>query len=105
MYVPHPRALSDEEVLSRVKTLYTGARLAEILKEWNNIVALDLKFRKKEFLNRYTRRMWNASEFMKTLKQITSQSFNSRLRHDVSLRSIRILCRPSIRSMYSTSRL
>ena len=82
VYVPHPIELNDEEVLSRVKTLYTGARLAEILKEWNNIVALDLKFRKKEFLNRYTRRMWNASEFMKTLKQITSQSFNARLRHD-----------------------
>ena len=82
VYVPDCRELNEEEILSRIRTLYMGVRLEEILKEWKNIVALDLKSRKKEFLNRFTRRMWNASEFMKTLKQITSQSFNSRLRHD-----------------------
>ena len=60
VYVPDCRELNEEEILSRIRTLYTGARLEEILKEWNNIVALDLKSRKKEFLNRFTRRMWNS---------------------------------------------
>jgi REP element-mobilizing transposase RayT/predicted transcriptional regulator len=82
VYVPHPRELNEEEILARVKTLYTDARLVEIIKEWDDIVSCASEARRKEFLNRYTRRMWNASEFMKTLKQITSQSFNARLRHD-----------------------
>ena len=60
VYVPECRELNEEEILSHIRTLYTGARLVEILKEWNNIVALDLKSRKKEFLNRFTRRMWNS---------------------------------------------
>ena len=37
--------------------------------------------RRKAFLGRYVRRMWSVSEFMKTLKQATSQSFNARLKH------------------------
>ena len=50
VYVPHPRALSDEEVLSRVKTLYTGARLAnslgdcpywrKVIENWINVAVL-----------------------------------------------------------------
>ena len=80
-YVPPERELSEDEVLARVRTLYSGDRLAAFEREWE----LQLKHcdadRRRPFLSRYTARMWSASEFMKTLKQLTSQSFNSRRDH------------------------
>ena len=82
VYVPKPRRLNEEEVLARVRTLYSGTRLSDIMKEWEDMARLGAKARTEEFLKRFSRRMWNASEFMKTLKQATSQSFNARLKHD-----------------------
>jgi len=75
------RELSEEEVLARVQALYTGVRLSDIMKEWCAIVKGGGTSRRKAFLGRYARRMWSTSEFMKTLKQATSQSFNARLKH------------------------
>ena len=34
VYVPDPRELSDDELLARIRALYSGAALAEIEKEW-----------------------------------------------------------------------
>jgi REP element-mobilizing transposase RayT/DNA-binding HxlR family transcriptional regulator len=82
VYVPIPRKLNEEEILARVKALYRGPHLLEILKEWEDIVRQGATTRREEFLDRFSRRMWSASEFMKTLKQTTSQSFNARLKHD-----------------------
>ena len=81
VYVPAPRALSEDEILARVQALYTGTRLADIMKEWDAIAKGGVTAKRKAFLGRYVRRMWNTSEFMKTLKQATSQSFNARLKH------------------------
>ena len=81
VYVPAPRALSEDEILARVQALYAGTRLADIMKEWDAIAKGGVTAKRKAFLGRYVRRMWNTSEFMKTLKQATSQSFNARLKH------------------------
>ena len=81
VYVPSPCELSEDEILARVQALYTGVRLADIMKEWGAIVKGGAAARRKAFLGRYVRRMWSTSEFMKTLKQTTSQSFNARLKH------------------------
>ena len=81
VYVPAPCELSEEEVLARVQALYTGVRHSDIMKEWCAIVNGGAASRRKAFLGRYVRRMWSTSEFMKTLKQATSQSFNARLKH------------------------
>ena len=81
VYVPAPRELGEEEVLARVRALYAGTRLADVMKEWDAIVESGAAARRKAFLGRYVRRMWGASEFMKTLKQATSQSFNARRKH------------------------
>ena len=80
-YIPAPRDLSEEEVLARVRTLYVGEKLAEFEREWAALVRSgDVEWRRR-FLSRFIRRMWNASEFMKTLKQSSSQSFNARRLH------------------------
>ena len=34
VYVPDPRELSDDELLARIRALYSGTALAEIEKEW-----------------------------------------------------------------------
>lgn len=80
-YVPPPRELREDEVLARVQALYAGARLAGIMQEWDVVVKGGSVAMRKVFLGRFVRRMWNTSEFMKTLKQTTSQSFNARLKH------------------------
>ena len=80
-YVPPQRELSEDAILARVRTLYFGDRLAIFEKEWAALSQSGDVARRKAFLGRFTRRMWNASEFMKTLKQLSSQSFNARRRH------------------------
>ena len=80
-YIPAPRDLSEEEVLARARTLYFGEKLVEFEREWAVVVRCGDAERRRHFLARFTRRMWNASEFMKTLKQSSSQSFNARRLH------------------------
>ena len=80
-YVPPQRELSEDEVLARVRTLYLGDRLVAFEKDWALQLAHDDPEKRRQFLARYIARMWSASEFMKTLKQLTSQSFNSRRDH------------------------
>ena len=77
-YIPAPRDLSEEEVLARARALYFGEKLAEFEREWAAVVRCGDAERRRRFLALFTRRMWNASEFMKTLKQSSSQSFNAR---------------------------
>ena len=81
VYVPHPRELSDDELLVRIRTLYAGTRLAEIEREWELLSKAAGEKGRERFRARYLRRMWNASEFMKTLKQDATMSYNGRRVH------------------------
>ena len=92
IYLEDARELSEEEILARVNALYRGGRLAEALGEWKVLKDKEDKamasfggpvagtdFRR--LLAAYTRRMFHPSEFMKTLKQNMTMSFNSRRDH------------------------
>ncbi len=81
VYIPEPSELSDCELLSRVRKLYFGDRMAKIEKEWVEIVRRDNHSSKENFRKKFLRRMWNVSEFMKTLKQNSTISYNSRSTH------------------------
>lgn len=81
IYVPEPSELSDADLLSRIKALYTGIRLEEILKEWKLLSTTGGDENRQAFRQKFLRRMWNVSEFMKTLKQNATMSYNSRLVH------------------------
>ena len=70
LFVPNPHELSDDKLLSRIRTLYAGTRLAEIEREWELLSKTAGEKGRERFRARYLRRMWNASEFMKTLKQL-----------------------------------
>ena len=80
-YVPPPRELSEDDILSRVRSLYAGDKLDLFEKEWKTVSSSKDAASRKRFLGRFTKRMWSASEFMKTFKQLSSQSFNARRRH------------------------
>ena len=92
IYLEEERELSEEEILARVNALYRGARLAEALGEWKLLKGEADKARASfggpvagtdfgNLLAAYARRMFHPSEFMKTLKQNMTMSFNSRRDH------------------------
>ena len=92
IYLDDARELSEEEILARVNALYRGGRLAEALGEWKVLKDKEDKTMASfggpvagtdfhRLLAAYTRRMFHPSEFMKTLKQNMTMSFNSRRDH------------------------
>ena len=92
IYLEECRELSEDEILARVNALYRGVRLEEALGEWKSLKGeADGAMSRhggsgrgsafRELLAAYARRMFNPSEFMKTLKQKMSMSFNSRREH------------------------
>ena len=81
VYVPDRRELSDDELLARIRALYSGTALAEIEKEWEQLKKVGGESGRERFRKRHLRRMWSASEFMKTLKQTATMSYNGRRVH------------------------
>jgi len=92
IYLEEERELSEDEILARVNALYRGTRLGEALGEWKALKEEDNRARASfggpvagsDFCNllaAYARRMFNPSEFMKTLKQNMTMSFNARRDH------------------------
>ena len=92
IYLEEERELSEDEILARVNALYRGARLDEALGEWKALKGEDDKARAylggsavgsdfSNLLAAYVRRMFHPSEFMKTLKQNMTMSFNARRDH------------------------
>jgi REP element-mobilizing transposase RayT len=74
--VPEPQEIDDKELIRRIGLLYQDNELNLILKEF-----ADLKKSKdleglKRFRDKFLCRMYNVSEFMKTLKQRFSIWFN-----------------------------
>ncbi len=81
IYVPEPKTISDEELFNQLRAFYSGEKMQEISKIWNELVRLDAKEAMNRFRKQYIRRMWNVSEFMKTLKQNSTVSYNARKLH------------------------
>ena len=67
---------SDEELLEHLGVLYSGAKLREIGRELDLLRGHKADWRACR--ERYLGRMWDLSQFMKTLKQRFSQWFNRR---------------------------
>ena len=104
VYLPADRKLTEGEIYARICTLYRGTRLEELLKEWDMLKADDERLCAQpggkvcasdfdELKLSYQRRMFHPSEFMKTLKQHYTMSFNGRHRHTGTLWESRFNCR------------
>ena len=81
VHLPEVPELSDEELFNRIAALYSGDRLAEIRKEWEMYARLNDEAGRKRFRERFLRRMYDVSAFMKTLKQNATMSYNCRSVH------------------------
>ena len=81
VYVPEPEELSDDALLSRMRTLYRKSRFAELKRLWDQLAARPGTQQFARFRGSFLKRMWNAGEFMKTLKQHFTMSYNSRRVH------------------------
>ena len=90
IFLPEEQPLTDEQVLERVKGLYRGPQLLQAVEEWNELkkeadeeiaAGVSCGSRFEDLKIRLRNRMFHPGEFMKTLKQYVTTSFNGRRRH------------------------
>jgi putative transposase len=78
--VPEPEPVTDKELISRLHYLYDHAVVDQIASELANLRVTGKDTEADALKARYTRRMYNLSEFVKALKQRFTMSYNRR--HD-----------------------
>ncbi len=76
--VPEPELVSDGELIRRLNYLYDNPAVAQIEAELSDLRSKDKNTEAEALKARYTRRMFNLSEFVKTLKQRFTMSYNRR---------------------------
>lgn len=79
LLVPPREDLSDQQLLERLGWLYTPEEVNEVAKMLDNFRKDGLLAAADALKARYTCRMYDVSEFIKTLKQRFSQRYNRRL--------------------------
>ena len=67
---------SDEQLLKHLELIYSGKKLGELRWELGHYRSQENEEGAEAFRQRYFRRMWDLSEFMKILKQTFTQWFN-----------------------------
>ena len=77
--------LDDDTMLSRLRRLYGAKRAEGIADEWASLRARGLGRLVDERKDRYCRRMYNLSQYLKTLKETVSMWYNETYGHEGSL--------------------
>lgn len=77
LYVPAPQPVSDEELIRRLRLLYDTAQLLCLEKQLRGLREEGHDAAAEVFKARYTYRMYEISEFVKTLKQRFTQNYNA----------------------------
>lgn len=80
--VPLPRPalgfmLDDDELLRRLAAIYGGKRAAAVVEGWHRLEKAGCADRADAHRERLCRRMYNISQYMKTLKESVTRIFNS----------------------------
>ena len=81
VYIGYPEPLGDAEIVRRIAALYSDVRFELVMKKWNELAREPGSSAFRRYRESFLRRMWSASEFMKTLKQHYTMSFNGRRGH------------------------
>ena len=76
--VPERRQHTEEEVMERLSFLYSKEEVEVIRNRWDEWRETSQSHRIKREMKRYMARMYDISEFMKTIKQRYTQSYNKR---------------------------
>jgi len=77
--------LSDDEMVERLSHLYGERRAEEIAKEWESMRRQGLGNLVDERKERYCRRMYNLSSYLKSLKERVSMWYNDTYGHEGAL--------------------
>ena len=77
--------LPDEELLRRIRILYDAKTAEKKLNSWNAAIATGASYVVEEEKERYFRRMYNISQFMKTFKERVTKMFNEDYGHKGAL--------------------
>jgi len=77
--------LDDDEMLSRLSHLYGEKRTEELGKEWKRLREHGCGARVDEMKERYCRRMYNLSAYLKTLKEKVGMWYNDTYGHEGTL--------------------
>jgi len=78
VYIPPPQPLSDEELIRRLGFLYPKPLVDNIARDLSDRREAGLDEAAEALKAKYTYRMYDLSEFAKTLKQRFTQSYNAR---------------------------
>ena len=78
LHVPQRRDVSDEELILRLGSLYTSAEVKRVARRLESLRAEGEDETAETLRAQYTCRMYDLSEFVKTLKQRYTQSYNRR---------------------------
>ena len=86
----HPRpplefTLPDEELLRRIRIYYDTKTAEKMLQRWETAAAAGAAYLVEEEKERYLRRMYNISQFMKTFKERVTRMFNEDYGHKGAL--------------------
>ena len=76
---------SDEEMLGRLRSLYGDKGAAKISRKWTTMRKLGCDDKVEEDKERYSRRMYNISQFMKTFKERVTTYYNLKYNHTGTL--------------------
>jgi len=77
--------LDDKAMLARLSHIYGGKRVDEIEEAWKSMRKNGLGNLVEEQKERYCRRMYNLSHYLKTLKETVSMWYNEEFSHEGSL--------------------
>lgn len=76
--VPEPVILGESEMLERLGGIYSEVEVRQIKNRWFDWHNHGFDYLVKANMDKYQRRMYNLSEFMKTLKQRFTQWYNNK---------------------------
>ncbi len=85
LHVPARQMVSDEELVQRLESLYGTKAAREVERKLQRYRQAGEHEAAERLKGRYTRRMYDLSEFAKTLKQRLTQSYNRRHRRKGTL--------------------
>ncbi len=74
--VPERQDVSEEEVICRMRAIYSPAQVRERLAQWGLWRRMNNEKRVQQDLDSMRRRMYDLSEYMKLVKQCFSQWYN-----------------------------
>ncbi len=79
--VPRAHGIDDDELVAKMRMLYGGAKTDRLLGEWEAWERRGLAFKADDAKAALRRRMFDLSQFCKTLKETYTMSYNQRHGH------------------------